>query len=241
MEAAIILPSIDLSSNIDDIIGDISFLPPSNPDSSAISVVIYESNSGANEPSQLLYEAVIPDFSMDEWLTYNPTTPIFVEQNKDYWVGFKIHTTTGRIANYDNNPVVEDLGAWIKDAGWFTLEDYTQISANWMINCQLFDHTGMNNHASYIPAPSKITIANYPNPFNPVTTITYNLPQSGATDISVFNIKGQKVATLLNKYQQIGNHTIEWNADAQQIASGIYFCKVSQKSKQTVTKLLLLK
>ncbi|MCP4414150.1 MAG: T9SS type A sorting domain-containing protein, partial [Gammaproteobacteria bacterium] len=59
---------------------------------------------------------------------------------------------------------------------------------------------------------------NYPNPFNPTTSISYQLPQTSDVDLSIYNLLGQKVATLVSKKQPAGSHKVEW--DATGFASG---------------------
>jgi hypothetical protein len=61
---------------------------------------------------------------------------------------------------------------------------------------------------------------NYPNPFNPITMINYQLPMNCDVELSVYNLLGQKVATLVNKNQPAGHYTVKW--DATGIASGVY-------------------
>lgn len=61
---------------------------------------------------------------------------------------------------------------------------------------------------------------NYPNPFNPLTTIDYQLPITSEVEISVFNLLGQKIITLVSEKQPPGTYTIEWNA--KDLPSGIY-------------------
>ena len=66
---------------------------------------------------------------------------------------------------------------------------------------------------------------NYPNPFNPVTMINYQLPMINDVDLSIYNLLGQKVATLVDKRQQAGYHSVEW--DASGFASGVYYWKIT--------------
>ncbi len=84
---------------------------------------------------------------------------------------------------------------------------------------------------------------NYPNPFNPTTMINYQLPMTSEVDLSVYNILGQKVVTLVSQKQPAGKHQIEW--DASGYASGVYFYRLRAESNahnlMQTRKLVLLK
>jgi len=80
---------------------------------------------------------------------------------------------------------------------------------------------------------------NYPNPFNPTTTIVYNLVESVEVELSIHNISGQKITTLVSEEQPAGFHESEWNAS--QMASGIYFYKLQAGNFCEIKKMILLK
>jgi photosystem II stability/assembly factor-like uncharacterized protein len=80
---------------------------------------------------------------------------------------------------------------------------------------------------------------NFPNPFNPTTNITYNVPQSGNVTLAVFNTLGQQVALLENGVVTAGSHTATF--DAKQLPSGAYFYKLQEGNSVMVKKMLLLK
>ena len=87
-------------------------------------------------------------------------------------------------------------------------------------------------------------LSNYPNPFNPETTISFNIPESGKVVLEIYNIKGQKVVTLINEYLEQGSHSKVWSGfDSNNIAvsSGIYFYKVKTGNQETVRRMLLVK
>ncbi len=87
-------------------------------------------------------------------------------------------------------------------------------------------------------------LINYPNPFNPSTTIVFNLPVSGKVKLEVFNIKGQKVKTLLNEEMQKGEHSIVWScldSNNKPVSSGIYLYKIKAGKQESVNRMLLLK
>jgi hypothetical protein len=82
-------------------------------------------------------------------------------------------------------------------------------------------------------------LQNYPNPFNAQTIISYTLPQAGPVTLSIYNIMGQKVATLIDGVQQAGEHQVIW--DAENVTSGIYFCCLETNRSKYTQKMQLLK
>ena len=83
------------------------------------------------------------------------------------------------------------------------------------------------------------SVQNYPNPFNPVTTIAFTLPQSEKATLTVYNILGEKIATLADGHFSAGEHAITWNAS--EFASGIYFYRFEAGSFAVTNKLLFAK
>jgi len=89
---------------------------------------------------------------------------------------------------------------------------------------------------------------NYPNPFNPTTTFSYNLATESEISLTLFNVKGQKIKTLVNENQTAGNHQITWDGTddhGKKVSTGIYFshCDVNNEESDytSVKKVLLLK
>ncbi len=86
---------------------------------------------------------------------------------------------------------------------------------------------------------------NYPNPFNPTTTISFSILNNSNVELSIYNIKGQKVKILTNNHYEKGSHTIIWNGtnqNNQPVSSGIYLYKLNVDSRtEAVKKCLLLK
>jgi outer membrane protein assembly factor BamB len=80
---------------------------------------------------------------------------------------------------------------------------------------------------------------NYPNPFNPSTTIRYGLPHQSEVSLTVFNMLGQQVRTLVNETQDAGYHALRF--DGTNLASGVYFCRIQAGSFVQTKRLLLLK
>jgi hypothetical protein len=80
---------------------------------------------------------------------------------------------------------------------------------------------------------------NYPNPFNPSTLISFTLPEAGYTSLIVYNSLGQEVAELVNNQLEAGSH--QYNFDAKNLTSGIYFYKLESENFVQVRKMMLLK
>jgi len=88
--------------------------------------------------------------------------------------------------------------------------------------------------------PSEVVLnQNYPNPFNPSTTINYSIAKASNVQLSVYNLIGQRVATLVDKRQSAGSHSIEWNASS--VSSGIYFYKIVVGQNVLSKKMVLIK
>jgi hypothetical protein len=93
--------------------------------------------------------------------------------------------------------------------------------------------------------PRKVALnQNYPNPFNPTTTITFNLPHSGATSLVVYDVRGRLVRTLIDGVLQAGPQNLEWdgrNNSGQRVASGVYLYRLTFGNNVQQKKMVLLK
>ncbi len=80
---------------------------------------------------------------------------------------------------------------------------------------------------------------NYPNPFNPSTIINYQLPITNFVSLKVYDVLGNKVATLVNDEKPAGNYSVNFNAS--NLSSGIYFCTLSSGKFIETKKMILIK
>ena len=91
---------------------------------------------------------------------------------------------------------------------------------------------------------NNLQLTNFPNPFNPTTTIEFSIQNSNVVELSIFNIKGQKVITLINEDMQKGKHSIIWSGiddNNKPVSSGIYLYKIKVGNQESVKRMLLLK
>ena len=95
------------------------------------------------------------------------------------------------------------------------------------------------------PIPNEFSMeAAYPNPFNPMTKIGFKIPSESHVEISIFDLRGQKIRILINEYTQPGNYSINW--DATHFASGVYFVHFTTSGNNIspvslIQKLMLIK
>jgi hypothetical protein len=80
---------------------------------------------------------------------------------------------------------------------------------------------------------------NYPNPFNPVTTIKFSIAKAGIVKLTLYDLLGNEIEVITNKYYQAGNVSIDLNAAA--LASGVYFYKLEAEGFSSMKKMVLLK
>jgi hypothetical protein len=89
-------------------------------------------------------------------------------------------------------------------------------------------------------APDQFVLAqNYPNPFNPTTTIEFALPKETHVSLEVYNVIGQRVATLVDETKPIGVYVVPFDASA--LASGTYFYRLTTKEVTFIKRMMILK
>jgi hypothetical protein len=102
---------------------------------------------------------------------------------------------------------------------------------------------GVQSRPSTFPETNSLGL-NYPNPFNPETTIPYTVTNNAQVSITIYDIMGRKVATLVNQKRMPGTYTTRWNGVAEngdKVASGVYIVRMSINNRIYSRKILLLK
>ncbi|NQT24009.1 T9SS type A sorting domain-containing protein [candidate division KSB1 bacterium] len=105
----------------------------------------------------------------------------------------------------------------------------------------IFSTTGIDyNPEEILSFPSEFTLSqNYPNPFNPITTIEFSVPKDQHVLLTVYDIQGRTIKTLLDAPLQAGWHQI--TLDASDFGSGVYFYKITSPAYNAIRKMLLVK
>ena len=112
----------------------------------------------------------------------------------------------------------------------FSIEDIEVYNSSHRINSTVVDHFALMD--------------SYPNPFNPSTTISFELNVNSNVHLSIYNIMGQRVSTLVDEYKENGIYNIQWNGvndSGKEMASGIYKVKLVTDSGILTNKITLLK
>jgi len=113
-----------------------------------------------------------------------------------------------------------------------------------VLNIPLVRSNVANDDNTQSPEPTGFGLANFPNPFNPTTTISFIASRAGTAKLSVFNIKGQRVNMLYNGLLSKGHHSIVWNGLDERgtaVSSGVYFVRVEMNGTSQTHKMVLMK
>jgi len=114
--------------------------------------------------------------------------------------------------------------------GDYSIEEITAASGNQYVDIAI--------------ATDYALLSSYPNPFNPSTNISYSIPTAGIVTVSVYNMLGQNIATLVNEHLTVGSYTAVWNgvnAAGNAVPSGIYLVKMNHADGTLSQKITLLK
>jgi hypothetical protein len=121
---------------------------------------------------------------------------------------------------------------------YYMQEDQVNSLITYILKEQFNEVLAIEINEDVIPVEYSL-LQNYPNPFNPRTVISYQLSVISEVDLSIYNLLGQQVATLVNERQSAGSHQVEW--DASGFASGIYYYILKTGEFQDVKKMVLLR
>lgn len=189
---------------------------------------------------------------------YNFPYPIrtikFINDGTGFAIGGNVYSEAGGIYSSTNGGLNWNLDV-STSAEMFSM-DYKQVTADsidvWAVGStggstgftgkvykgRFGIVVGINNITNSIP-DNFVLYQNYPNPFNPSTIINYLLPVSNYVKLTIYDIMGREIITLVNEKQNAGNYKIEWNASNN--PSGIYIYKLTSGSFTEAKKMILIK
>lgn len=200
----------------------------------------------SSDLSEILWEQNVADVSQNwEIDDINLSTLIILDQ-EEYFVNFKFNSEitlrnleNGEIILSDSSNVNPFIALTKSDSTIIFIEQIDDFYYAYSLNIILSNVDDVINNNTYA-----YKISNYPNPFNPTTTISFSIPEESNVELSIYNIKGQKIKTLANDRYSIGEHSIIWNgedASGKKVSSGIYFYILITPNAYYTRKMLLLK
>jgi len=188
-----------------------------------------ESGMPGTELATFLFDNAL--ITAGEWSYIPLETPLQVEDGS-FYIGMQ------GVPNAPTLGVDESAGghSYVNTGEWALIDD------TYMIRAVIDTGTGVGDEV--ILPVDRLTAVNSPNPFNPTTTVKFNLPLAGQTDIKVYNLRGQLVKTLASDTMSAGPHSLVWNGDdntGRPCSSGLYFLRINSASGDLTRKMMLLK
>ena len=166
----------------------------------------------------------------------SPIAGIELHTSGQYIIDKKIMPKGWKLFNNENTIIMVDID---KKAENSNIE--IKFSGDMVIEKNLFsDWCGHGYSAKINKVPSKVNLnSSYPNPFNPITSISYDLSYKDHVNLSIFNLMGQNIETLVEGTKDAGTYSINWNASSQ--PSGMYFLRLETSNETYFQKLMLIK
>jgi hypothetical protein len=121
--------------------------------------------------------------------------------------------------------------------------NYSSNNVGWLKNTTTLVVSADDEAGEVLPSQYSLE-QNYPNPFNPTTTINYSVPEQADVEITVYNLIGQRVNTLVDEEKAAGNYSATWDGkddNGKPVSSGVYFYRLKAGNVSETRKMMLLK
>jgi len=159
---------------------------------------------------------------------------IYSSNDSINWVDI-YSTATGQSGIHDIHDINHD-GRFIRVSG----TKRSSISGYSLLEFEVYSNTVSGIESKVYNKPKDFILhQNYPNPFNPSTTISYSLSKQSNVELSIFNLLGEEIATLVSSDQHAGNYSYKW--DASRFSSGIYFASLRAGASRQIKRMLYIK
>jgi len=183
---------------------------------------VYDSVRVETSADNLNWQTIFSDSGQKDWW-HTKYVPLSEYADQDLYFRFRL------------KDISEDPG--LVDPGW-TLDNIKIVSGSASGNL-----TATNDEVS--PAlPVTVLYPNYPNPFNPETTLKFSLSKGSDVSLEIYNMKGQRVRQLTNHFYSAGTHTLVWDGkddNGSALGSGIYFSRLTSAAVSKTQKMVLMK
>jgi len=140
-----------------------------------------------------------------------------------------------------------NLEQYIGQSIYIAFRHFDSTGNKWLLlnNVNVVSHETLADLDEVTITPSQTSLqSNYPNPFNPSTTIAFDIANDGHVLVEVYNVRGQKVKTLIDGMRSAGSHKVIWDGidtHGREVSSGVYFYRMVANGSNSVRKMLLVK
>jgi hypothetical protein len=215
-------------------------------ENNVINVYNFYNNGNTKSQTMKIWDGSMWINNVYNYFTYDLKGNIDTTINQ-IWDGNNWQNNQRFIYSYDsNNCYVNGRSEWFTNPDWTSGDAMfvNNMFNDFNIGCLGTEQTNYYHKIDGIQENKPTLIGfqlsqNYPNPFNPTTTINYSLPQAGNVKLTVYNILGGKVATIVNEYKPAGNYSVQFNGS--NLASGIYLYRLESGIFSETKKFILLK
>ncbi|MDY0325059.1 MAG: choice-of-anchor J domain-containing protein [Candidatus Cloacimonadaceae bacterium] len=197
-------------------------------------------NLGTNSSLKFYARSHTTNYGMERFRVGVSTMPIILPQGFQYITGAEDVQAPATwteymydLSAYDGQDVYIAIRCTSNDAFVFYVDDFSV-------------HTDGGTGSEDPTAPVLVTElkGNYPNPFNPETTISFSTKEAGPVALEIYNVKGQLVKKLVNEDKAAGNHTVVWNGtdlNNRPVSTGVYFYKMNAGKYSSTRKMIMMK
>jgi hypothetical protein len=206
-------------------------------------VHVWDDNGENGSPGDILLNGIPTTFVGNTWKYVSLSEFDITINDGSFYIGMMETELTPPIGLDTDSP--SDYSMINIGEGWEPLEEY--IAAALMIRVEIDTANAILDLQSDIlgSVPLQYSLHhNYPNPFNPVTTLRYDLPETGLVTITIYDMMGRQVKTLVNGSQTAGYRTIQWNATNDKgapVSAGLYLYTIQAGEFRQTKKMVLLK
>ncbi|MCK4384626.1 MAG: S8 family serine peptidase [candidate division Zixibacteria bacterium] len=217
----------------------------------AVRIYVWEDTNGY--PAEKIDSVDVPHANIQlapSWTTVNFSKSITWSSLSDFHIGY---TPLGPPAT-DTVVIISDNGLpegtehrsiEFCYGAWGTMFDDWGTDVNFMIRAVVEKLTDVEEEQFTVAEPTRYELfQNYPNPFNPQTKIRYYLPEATWVNLTIYNLLGQRVRTLVDEYQNAGAKAMFWDGKDEkgnQVASGIYFHQLKTEEFSQTRKMVLIR
>jgi len=172
------------------------------------------------------------------WNIYRSQTAIFEEAIQ---VNIDLIPGMGTVTIPTDYVFIDDDDFTVGEVYWYWLEAVDMGGATFLFGPVIIIIEGVDTNEIL---NNYNNLSNYPNPFNPITNVSYSINETSKVTIEVYNLKGQLVKTLVNEVKDKGDHSVTWNgsdSSNKSVSSGIYLYKMKSNNFTSIKKMILMK